>query len=187
MENTSVKQDKKPRRVVSVVAGTFIQLAGTVLGYVLICLNTQPVSIRPWTMIAGYVLVYFSSHSLSHYLAGRLAGIRFTHYSLGGSSHAAAYPTVMRWIFERLPFFAVHAEPASLKSAPSSSKALMFAAGVTGTVLFSTLATLCAYNAGVRGALVLVGFNIFWQIGTVITESRPGGDIAKARAAWQTH
>jgi len=59
----------------------------------------------------------------------------------------------------------------------------MFGAGLVGTVVFSTLATLCAYNAGTRGALILAGFNIFWQIGTIITEARPGGDIAKARKA----
>src|SRR5690349_9162252 len=114
MEPTSVKQDKKPRRIMSIAAGNLIQLAGMALGFGLLCLGPQPEGIRAFTMIAGYVLVYFSSHSLSHYLVGRLAGIRFTHYSVGGSSHTAAYPALMRWIFERLPFFAVHAEPASL-------------------------------------------------------------------------
>src|SRR5215510_6414110 len=92
---------RKPRRILSIAAGTLIQLAGMGLGFALLCINTQPAGIRTVTMIAGYLLVYFSSHSISHYLTGRLAGIRFTHYSLGGSLHASAYPPVMRQIFQR--------------------------------------------------------------------------------------
>jgi hypothetical protein len=174
---------QKSRSHLSIFTGNTIQLLGLVLGFTLACISEGTWRIPVISMLAGYVLVYFSSHSISHYLIGRLVGIKFTDYSIGGSSHAAAYPSPMRWIFERLPFFSVHSEASSMKSASGGAKAAMFLAGVTGTVLFSTLATLCAYNAHIRGALILVGFNIFWQIGTIITEFRPGGDIAKARMA----
>ena len=182
MGNSSNK-NKRPRRNVSIVAGNLVQLSGIALGIALLCLSIQAVGPRAIEMVAGYVLIYFSTHSLSHYVAGRLVGIRFTHYSIGGSSHAANFPPVMRQIFERLPFFAAHADPASMKAASPAAKALMFGAGLVGTVVFSTLATLCAYNARVPGSTILLIFNIFWQIGTIITEARPGGDIAKARMA----
>src|SRR5687767_14580969 len=182
MEN-SVKQDRRPRKQFAVFAGNAIQLTGIALGCILLCISTQPAGPRAISMIAGYLLIYFSTHSLSHYVVGRLAGIKFTHYSLGGSSHTSNFPPVMRQIFERLPFFAAHADPVSLKAASPTAKALMFSAGLVGTVVFSTLATLCAYYARVPGATILLIFNIFWQIGTIITEARPGGDLAKARRA----
>jgi hypothetical protein len=183
MENSSNKQNKRTRRVVSIVAGNIIQLSGIALGGILLCISTQPAGPRSLAMVAGYLLIYFSTHSLSHYVVGRLVGIKFTQYSLGGSSHASNFPPVMRQIFERLPFFAAHADPVSLKAASPTAKALMFSAGLVGTVVFSTLATLCAYYARVPGATILLIFNIFWQIGTIITEARPGGDLAKARRA----
>ncbi len=181
--NNSTKPGRKPRKIVSIVAGNLIQLSGIALGTVLLCLSTQPAGPRVIEMIAGYLLIYFSTHSLSHYVVGRLAGIKFTHYSVGGSSHASNFPPVMRQIFERLPFFAAHADPASLKAASPTARALMYSAGLVGTVVFSTLATLYTYYADVPGASILLIFNIFWQIGTIITEARPGGDIAKARLA----
>jgi hypothetical protein len=183
MENSSMKQTKKPRRVVSIPAGNLIQLTWMVLGGCLLYISTQPSGPRTIAMIVGYLMIYFSTHSSSHYVVGRLVGIKFTHYSLGGSSHASNFPPVMRQIFEHLPFFAAHADPMSLKAASPTARALMFAAGLVGTVVFSTLATLCAYYARVPGATIFLIFNIFWQIGTIITETRPGGDLAKARKA----
>jgi hypothetical protein len=180
------EKNKRHRISMSIPAGNLIQVTGLAAGFILSSSSTQPTTSGTAMMIAGYLLVYFSSHSLSHYVVGRLAGIRFSHYSLGGSSHASAYPPVMRQLFERLPFFSVHAEADSMKAATSSAKGSMFLAGVIGTVVFSTLATLCAYGVQARGALILLGFNIFWQIGTIITEARPGGDIAKARKSFRS-
>lgn len=135
-------------------------------------------------MIAGYVLIYFTSHSSAHYVVGRLVGIGFTHYSVGGSTHAGSYPPVMRQIFERLPFFAVHTDSQSLKSAAPTAKALMFGAGILGTVLFCSLAALFAFRADVPGGLALLIFNVVWQVSSLFAEMRSGGALAKATKAF---
>jgi hypothetical protein len=139
-----------------------------------------PAVARVAAMLAGYVLVYFSSHSWVHYLAGRLCGIQFSHYSLGGSAHASSYPPGIRQIFERLPFFAAHTDPQSLKSARPAAKAFMFASGILGTVLFSSLAAWFALRTNTPGGLYLMIFNIIWQVSSLVSEGRPGGDLAKA-------
>jgi len=179
-------QNRKPRLQVPIIPGNLLQLAGLVLGFLLVSSVLHPPQLNTLTMVIGYLMVYFNSHSISHYAVGRLAGIRFARYSLGGSAHASAYPPVMRQLFERLPFFSVHAQADSMKAAPSAARGLMFLAGVISTVVLSTFATLCAYNLQIRGAMFLAGFNIFWQIGTIITESRSGGDIAKAIQAFRS-
>jgi len=170
--------NRKARHVVSIFAGNLIQGAGIGLGCVMLWLSTQPniVLVGVIAMIAGYLLIYFSSHSFAHYVMGRLGGISFSHYSLGGSSHASSYPPVMRQVFERLPFFAAHSDSQSLKSARPFAQALMFGAGIVSTVVVCSLAALFTFRANVPGASILLIFNVIWLFSSLIAEMRSGGD-----------
>lgn len=182
MSKQLTRHTRRARRIVSNLTGNVIQISGIVLGAALLALSAQPISnaIRVSAMIAGYLLIYFTTHSLMHHVVGRMLGIQFTHYSIGGSYHAASYPAPLRLLFERLPFFAAHTKTASLKTARPYAKALMYAAGITGTVLFSTAAALFAYQAQTPGAIVLFIFNIIWQVSSLISEGRATGDLGKA-------
>lgn len=173
---------RRSRRVVSIAAGNTIQITGILLGIGFFWISAQPISTgsRVAVMLTGYLFLYFNSHSLMHYSAGKLVGLQFRHYSIGGSSHAASYPRLMRWIFERLPFFAVHTEPASMKAARPAAKAFMFSAGILGTVVFCTLGAIYAYRAHSPGALALLIFNGIWLISSLIAEFRSSGDLGKA-------
>ena len=188
MSNTLNKSNRKARHILSIFAGNLLQGAGFALGCASLWFSTQPngVLIRVMSMIAGYVLIYFTSHSSAHYLVGRLGGIMFTHYSVGGSSHASIYPPVVRQIFERLPFLKVHTNSQSLKSADPTAKALMFGAGIVSTVVLSSLAALFAFRADVPGSLSLLIFNVIWQVSSLIAEMRQGGDLAKAAKAFRS-
>ncbi len=188
MSNSLNKSNRKARQVLSVFVGNLIQGVGVSLGCVFLWLSTQPnsVPVRVTAMIVGYLLIYFTSHSSAHYVVGRLGGIRFTHYSVGGSTHASSYPPVMRQIFERLPFFAAHTDSQSLKSAHPTAQGLMFGAGIMGTVLFCSLAALFAFRANVPGGLILLIVNVVWQVSSLIAEMRPGGDLAKAEKAFKS-
>ena len=188
MSNTLNKSNRKARQVLSVRAGNLLQAAGFGLGCLSLWFSTQPnsVLIRVMTMIAGYLLIYFTAHSSAHYLVGRLGGIMFSHYSVGGSSHASSYPPGMRQIFERLPFLKAHTNSQSLKSAHPTAQALMFGAGIISTVVLSSLAALFAFRADVPGSLSLLIFNLVWQVSSLIAEMRQGGDLAKAAKAFRS-
>jgi hypothetical protein len=185
MSNPISKSNRKVRQVFSILAGNLIQGAGASLGCVFLWLSAQPIPIplRVTAMIAGYGLIYFTTHSSVHYMMGRLGGIRFSHYSIGGSAYASSYPPVMRQIFERLPFFAVHTDRESLRSASRLARGLMFASGIAGTVLFCSLAAWFAFRANVPGGLMLLIVNGVWQVSSLIAELRPGGDLARAANA----
>lgn len=176
---------KRDHRSLSISSGNLIQAAGLIAGALLLILSAQPGNdvVRVVAMIAGYLLIYFCCHASAHYFVGRLVGIRFTHYSIGGSTHAAAYPPGMRQVFERLPFFAVHADKGSLKAASPWAKALTFGAGMTSSVLLSTLAALYAWLAGSPGGSILLIANVVWFVGALIAEARTNGDYAKAARA----
>jgi hypothetical protein len=182
MKNTLIQNNLRPRHILSISTGNTIQITGIVLGSALFWISAQPIntSVRISAMIAGYLLIYFSSHSLAHYAAGRLAGLRFRHYSIGGSAHASSYPPIMRVIFERLPFFAAHTNPVSMKTARPYAKALMFTAGIITTVVLCTAVAIFAYHANMPGGTGLLVFNIIWQISSLIAEMRPSGDLGKA-------
>ena len=182
MKNTLIQNNLRPRHILSISTGNTIQITGIVLGSALFWISAQPIntSIRISAMIAGYLLIYFNSHSLAHYAVGRLAGLRFRHYSIGGSAHALSYPLIMRVIFERLPFFAAHTDPMSMKAAHPYAKAFMFAAGITSTIVLCTASAIFAYHANTPGGTGLLVFNIIWQVSSLIAEMRPSGDLEKA-------
>ena len=188
MSNALSQSNRKARQVLSIFAGNLLQGAGFGLGCVSLWFSTQPnsVPIRVTAMLAGYLLIYFTSHSSAHYIVGRLGSIRFTHYSVGGSSHASSYPPVMRQIFEHLPFFTAHTNAQSLKSADPTAKMLMFGVGIVSTVVFCSLAAVYAFRAEVPGGLILLIFNVVWQVSSLIAEMRQGGDLAKAAKAFRS-
>ena len=188
MSNTLSKSNRKARQVLSIFAGNLLQAAGFSLGCISLWFSTQPnsVPIRVIVMIAGYLLIYFTSHSSAHYLVGRLGGITFSHYSVGGSSHASTYPPVVRQIFERLPFLKAHTNSQALQSASPTAKALMFGAGIVSTAVISSLAALFAFRADVPGGWSLLIFNVIWQVSSLIAEMRQGGDLANAAKAFRS-
>lgn len=182
MKNTLTQKDIPPRQFLSIFKGNTTQITGIVIGAILFWISAQPIiaSVRIVTMIAGYLLIYFNSHSLAHYTVGEIVGIKFNHYSLGGSAYASSFPPILRVIFERLPFFAVHTNPVSMKAARPYAKALMFTAGITSTVVLSMSGAFFAYRANTPGGSALLIFNIIWQISSLITEMRSKGDLGKA-------
>lgn len=187
MQTAPTPKTRRPRRIVSIFTGNTIQIAGIIIGAISLWISTQPGSTgaRISAMIGGYLLVYFNSHSLMHYSIGKLTGIDFKHYSIGGSSHASSYPPVLRSIFERLPFFSAHTDPSSMKKAHRNAKALMFAAGITGTVTFCTVASFLAYRADAPGGSALLIFNMIWQLSSILAETRSSGDLGRAFKAIQ--
>lgn len=172
------------RARLSITQGNTIQAVMLLVGIVLLWLCAQPGAtiVRVASMLIGYLLVYFSAHASAHWFVGRLVRIRFTHYSIGGSTDAAAYPPGMRQVFERLPFFAVHTDKASLRAALPLRKALMFGAGMTSSVVLSTLAALWPWANGAPGSLILLIVNCFWFVGAIVVDARRG-DYAKAARA----
>jgi hypothetical protein len=168
----------------TIVQGNLIQAVLLGAGVALLWLCTQSIAtaLQVITMLAGYLLVYFSTHASAHWLVGRLAGIRFTHYSVGGSTHASAYPPSMRQVFERLPFFAAHADKTSLQAASPIAQAVMFGAGMTSSVACCTLAALWCWQMRVPGGFALFIVNAIWFAAAIFAEMRQG-DYAKAERA----
>lgn len=71
---------------VPAAAGTSVLAAGTVAGVAAMALSSG-ISDRRWrsvVFLGAFGVIDVTTHSLAHWLVGRLMGMRFTHYFLGG-------------------------------------------------------------------------------------------------------
>jgi hypothetical protein len=179
-----------PRRKIvsrlSVIAGNGIQIAGLATACLALALaqstRSKPAAIV--AMIAAWLLLYFFCHGIAHWAIGRLLGIRFAFYTVGGTGNPAGYPTGLRWVFEHLPFFGVQTEKASMQRASPRAKAIMWSAGVSSSALIPTLSALYAWHARIPGGKLFAIFALLWATGTLSSNWRSQtGDLAKARRA----
>ena len=186
MNSSNSPQQRKLFGRLSIVAGNTLQIAGIVAACIALAVaksaNSKPAAII--AMIAAWVLLYFFCHGIAHWAFGRLLGIRFAFYTVGGTGNPEGYPAGMRWVFEHLPFFGVQTDKTSLQKASPMAKAIMWSAGVTSSALVPTLSTVCAWSAGVPGSKPFLIFAVFWAIGTLASNWRSRtGDYSKARRA----
>jgi hypothetical protein len=170
----------------SILAGNTLQIAG--IAAACLALAAAPAAHSKIAaivaMIAAWVLLYFFCHGIAHWGVGRLLGIRFAFYTIGGTGNPEGYPAGMRWVFEHLPFFGVQTEKASMQQASPMAKAIMWSAGVTSSAVVPTLGALCAWKSGVPGSKLFLIFAVFWAIGTLASNWRSRtGDYSKARRA----
>jgi hypothetical protein len=186
MSTSNSPRQRKVFTRISIVAGNTLQIAGLAAACVALALarSAESKTAAFVTMIAAWTLLYFSCHGIAHWAVGRILGIRFAFYTLGGTDHPGGYPSGMRWVFEHLPFFGVQTEKASMQNASPMAKAIMWSAGVTSSAVVPTLGVLCALRAGVPGSKPFLIFAVFWAVGTLASNWRNRtGDYSKARRA----
>jgi hypothetical protein len=171
---------------ISVFAGNAVQVAGLLAARVVLSLARSAHSklVAIVAMVAAWVLLYFFCHGIAHWAVGRILGIRFAFYTVGGTGNPTGYPAGMRWIFEHLPFFGVQTEKASMQQATPLAKAIMWSAGVTFSAVVPTLGAVWAWRAGVPGSKLFLIFAVIWAMATLSSNWRSStGDFSKARRA----
>jgi hypothetical protein len=121
---------------------------------------------------------------MAHWRMGRLVGIRFLFYTVGGTGNPEGWPPGIRWIFERLPFLGVQTERLSMQNVSPSARTLMWSAGVTSSAIIPTLGVLWAWHSDVPWSGWLCLFALGWALGTLMSNwTSRTGDYAKARRA----
>ena len=179
-----------PRRKIfgrlSIVVGNSVQLAGLVAACFALrsAQGAHSTGTAVTAMVLAWILLYFFCHAIAHWLVGRILGIRFAFYTVGGTGNPEGWPGGVRWLFEHLPFFGVQTERDSMQNASPKAKAVMWSAGVTSSAAIPTLGVLWAWGAGVPGSKLFLLFALGWAAGTLASNWRsPTGDYSKARRA----
>jgi hypothetical protein len=168
----------------SISAGNILQIAGIAaagLGLQAARLTASR-SLAFAEMFLSWLLLYFFCHGIAHWLVGRALGIRFRHYTIGGTANPEGWPNGLRWIFEHLPFFGVQTEKVSMQNASPTAKALMWSAGVTSSAVIPTLSVFLAWRSQVPNSGWFLIFALVWSLSTLASNwTSQTGDYAKAR------
>ena len=170
----------------SIAVGNISQIAGILAACFALSASRSAHSkaIAVIAMVLAWVFLYFSSHAIAHWLVGRLVGIRFLFYTVGGTGNPQGWPPGLRWIFERLPFFGVQTEKLSMQNVSPGARALMWSAGVTSSAIIPTLGAFWAWRSGIPWSGLFFLFALFWALGTLASNwTSRTGDYSKARRA----
>lgn len=169
---------------ISIADGNVLQTAGIALAFLSFAAacSAHSTVTAVVALVGGWVLLYFCCHAIAHWLVGRILGIRFSFYTLGGTGNPEGYPIGLRWVFEHLPFFGVQTEKASMQNASRIAKAIMWSAGVTSSALVPTLGALWAWRQGIPWSKPFVVFALIWAAATLASNwTSRTGDYSKAR------
>jgi hypothetical protein len=170
-----------------VATGNLVQLAGIVLGVLLILAagavkGTAALSVL--LAVVGILVVYLCSHAIAHWLVGRLVGLRFAYVGVRGTDHPEAYPPVLREVMAATPMFTTVSTRRTRQAASRQALAAYYAAGETSTTICTALAALLAFLVGVPGGGIILAITIVWVLLAVVsTTFTPKGDYYKARQA----
>jgi hypothetical protein len=190
LEGETVKSAAPTQRRIfarlSITAGNAVQAGAILAAYFALRVaqsaHSPTTAISTWLL--AWVLLYFSCHAMAHWVVGRVVGIRFLRYTVGGTANPEGWPPGLRWIFEHLPFFGVQTEKASMQNAGPAARAAMWAAGVTSSAVVPTLAMLWAWRSRVPGGGLFFLFATLWALGTLASNwTSRTGDFSKARRA----
>jgi len=170
----------------SILDGNAVQISGVVTACFAFAAARSARSITGAvvSMVVGWVLLYFCCHAIAHWVVGRILGIRFAFYTVGGTGNPEGWPAGLQWLFEHLPFFGVQTEKASMQKASSIARAIMWSAGVTSSAVVPSLGALWAWRTGVPWGKLFFLVALFWAVGTLASNwTSRAGDYSKARRA----
>jgi hypothetical protein len=137
-------------------------------------------AVRVALMLVGSVIIYDYCHAVFHWAVGRLLGIRFRSYGARGTDHSETYPLGIRQFMSVMPFFTAMTQRESMREASPTAKALMFAAGETGTTVVSLVAAFYAWQSGIPGGGLLFWVMVGWTVAaTIATPPRRRGTMLR--------
>ena len=162
IENLTQKRfRKKVSFTLGVTAGNLLEGLVTVVTLVLAFqINSD------WVLYLSALILMATLHPLSHYVTGRLSGIRFTHYYLNGP--AKIEPTL------RIDHF-------SYLKASGRKRAIMHLSGVIGTLAGPLVAMVIALGKGASAAAMnLIVLFLLLIVFELLTSTKIG-DLMKAK------
>jgi hypothetical protein len=170
-----------------VLAANLLQLGGIVAGVLIVVAAAGIKSLPPASAalaVLGIVVTAFCSHAIGHWLAGRLAGLRFAYIGVRGTDHPETYPPVARQVLSAVPMFTTVSTRQSREAAGRWALAAYFAAGQTTAIIGWVGSAVLACELNIPGSTITLAIMIAWAAGTALVATlSPKGDFAKARAA----
>lgn len=97
--------------------------------------DINEVSLRFLLYLVAWGSLAFFPHCLTHFIVGRMVGIRFSNYSVGRSAIAKLRIPLVSAIASRAPLLTLKIEKSSLGSSSRGRRAVMFASGAAASMI----------------------------------------------------
>ena len=164
--------------------GNLIEILGTSFAFYLIYAASDigAVAVRFLFYLLSWMCLVFFPHCLTHFIVGRLVGIRFTHYSLGKSGVARLRMPFVSAIASKAPLLTLRVDRTSLSSASRGGRAVMFASGATASMIMPFYAAVASLQ---HLPIPLIIFLIVLSVANLIFDfyySPRAGDISRIRS-----
>ena len=93
-ENPAATTKRRIFARLSIAVGNILQTAGILAACFALRASraAQSTATAVVTMLLAWVLLYFCSHAIAHWLIGRAVGIRFLFYTVGGTANPQGWP-----------------------------------------------------------------------------------------------
>jgi hypothetical protein len=163
---THSSQYLSPRQDISIGLGNAIQALGFGVGLALLLVQAQPgfVIAPDLGFLMAYLMIVFTSYASAQYGLGRLLGIRFSHYSVGGSMQNGNTFSLMH--------LAAHPDPRSWAQTGPLARGLFAISGALASTALSLGMAALAANAGLWIGPVLVAANVLWFVFVIARQFR---------------
>jgi hypothetical protein len=163
---------------IPVYLGNIIEIAGLCFGTLMILfLETLPEYLRFFVLIVAWFCFWYFSHCLTHFIFGRIFGIRFLYYFVGKS----AITKLPQFRFLKyFPVLGIKVDIETFSKISSRSKFIFYASGTFASMFAPTVCLIPAAKLGAQPFL----FILFLCIGNIILTlyfSPRVGDLSRAK------
>jgi hypothetical protein len=160
-----------------------ISLLGTVVGVLVLLFvrPTLPPAAAFGLLVAGAVILLVAPHCLTHYIVGRVVGIRFLYYFFSHSALARLPLPLVRPLAQRLPLLTIKVAPYDLLRVPRKRAAAMLASGTVVSMGLPWLAVAYGFMQGQPVAATLVAVVAGANVAFTLYFSPRVGDLSRAR------
>jgi len=165
--------------------GNLVEIAGILFAMYLILMAPKVIAL-PLKLIlylVAWVCFLFFPHCLTHYLVGRLVGVKFRYYSLGKSSVYKLRIPFLSMVASRSRVLTLNVDRESLQSAGRRGRIAMFSSGAVASMILPFFVALTSIR---DLPMVLSVFLLLLSAGSFAFDlyfSPKVGDISKALSA----
>jgi len=166
---------------IPLILGNSIEILGIAgaIWLIVVAPDINSVLLRFSTYLLSWACLVFFPHCLAHFVTGRLAGVRFTHYLLSKSPMARLEVPIISVVASKIPVLGLKIDQSSLGSVSRGARAVMFVSGAAASMIFPFMVVVASFG---RLPAILNGGLLFLSTANVAFDlyySPRAGDISR--------
>ena len=118
--------------------GNGIEVVGVIIGSILL-ISVQtgiPQLLSLILLVVSWMCFWFFPHCLTHYIVGRIVGIRFSHYVIADSAIEKLDIPVASWLVSAIPVLGIRVREIGFDGVSPTGRKAMFYSGTFASIFF---------------------------------------------------